>query len=60
MDVIWNKSFNPDEPCEAERKEAIRHLRYKLVEIWCNFALDNYEAHRQRSLILEKIRRIRG
>lgn len=57
--VIWSKSFDPDEPCEAERKEAIRHLRHKLVEIWCNYPLNNFESHRQRNLIVKKIQKIK-
>lgn len=45
---------------DSESREAIRHLRRKLVELHCNYPLRDPEAHRIRSIILNKIRRIRN
>jgi hypothetical protein len=42
-----------------EVKQAIRHLRYKLVQVWCEKPLKDPEAKKMRAMLLAKINKLK-
>lgn len=55
--IVWTNGVGPEEFTEAERSEALTHLRCKLIELWCATDYKSPENKAKRAAIVDKIRK---